>query len=257
MNQTDAGDTGHVVRSLRPGATNAIVLVCEHASAFIPSEFKNLGLSKEVLTSHVAWDPGALGVAEALSEMLEAELVASGISRLIYDCNRPPDAPAAMPARSEIYDIPGNVGLTAAQRAARADAYYAPFRMAVDAALAVREKAVLVTIHSFTPVYHGKTRDVEIGILHDRDSGLADAILEAAADHDAHVVRRNEPYGPNDGVTHTLIEHGVSKGRPNVMIEVRNDLIRTADAQREMASLLAGWLRQAVEQITCAQEAAT
>ena len=257
MNQADTKQTVHSVRSIRPSAQNAIVLVCEHASAFMPPEFDNLGLSGDVLTSHIAWDPGALGVAETLSELLDAELVAAGTSRLIYDCNRPPDAPAAMPARSEIYDIPGNVGLTAAQRQARTEAFYEPFRSAVAAALDARENAILVTIHSFTSIYHGAPRDVEIGILHDRDSRLADAILQAAANHADHVVRRNDPYGPDDGVTHTLLEHGVSKGRLNVMIEVRNDLIQTENAQRKMAKLLAGWIEQAVSQVASGQEAAT
>ena len=55
---------------------------------------------------------------------------------------------------------------------------------------------ILVTVHSFTPVYHGKKRSVEIGILHDKDARFADAMLETANDHTNAIVRRNKPYGP-------------------------------------------------------------
>jgi predicted N-formylglutamate amidohydrolase len=49
---------------------------------------------------------------------------------------------------------------------------------------------------------------------------------------------KNDPYGPADGVTHTLKEHGLSNGLLNVMIEVRNDLLRTGQQQREVAHML-------------------
>ncbi|MEP5728171.1 MAG: N-formylglutamate amidohydrolase [Sulfitobacter sp.] len=236
-----------VFEVINPSGSSPIVLVCEHASAYIPLALNALGLSGEVLTSHAAWDPGALGVAKELSERLDATLVASRISRLVYDCNRPPGHPNAMPPRSEIYDIPGNVDLSQAQRQARHDAYYVPFRDAVATAIGAVTNPVLVTMHSFTPVYHGQQRDVEIGILHEADTRVADAMLACAQTHTDHIVRRNEPYGPHDGVTHTVAEHATPQGHPNVMLEVRNDLIQTAKSQDAMARQLAGWLTQATK----------
>jgi predicted N-formylglutamate amidohydrolase len=109
---------------------------------------------------------------------------------------------------------------------------------------------VLVTIHSFTPVYEGNPREVEIGILHDADTRLADAMLQCGAAHLPHIIRRNEPYGPADGVTHTIAEHGLPFGHPNAMIEIRNDLIATPKAQTDMARQLAGWLTQAIADMT-------
>jgi predicted N-formylglutamate amidohydrolase len=104
-------------------------------------------------------------------------------------------------------------------------------------------------MHSFTPVYKGTQRQVEIGLLHDSDSRLADAMLELAPTQTGCVVRRNEPYGPQDGVTHTLKEHALPKTLPNVMIEVRNDLIQTEGQQRDMAILLAEWVRVACDRV--------
>lgn len=236
---TDA--EGQAVGVENAAAVGDILLVCEHAFATIPQKLGTLGLSPEVLASHAAWDPGALAVARLLSERLNATLVFQRFSRLAYDCNRPPESPSAMPVKSEIYDIPGNVDLGEAERFARTSALYVPFHDRVSEIIAERQVAgrniVVVTIHSFTPVYHGQFREVQIGILHDSDSRLADAML-AAAEGSALKVKRNEPYGPEDGVTHTLRLHAVPDGLLNVMIEIRNDLIASEQDQSAIADFL-------------------
>ena len=231
--------------TVNPAGRSSVVLVCEHASHFIPAIFEDLGLSTADRKSHAAWDPGAMAVAEQLSAHLNAPLVASGVSRLVYDCNRPPEAPDAMPAQSETIIVPGNAHLTAADRAHRTETYYRPFQKALGSVIAQTTAPVIVTIHSFTPIYFGEAREVEIGILHDSDTRLADAMLEVAASHTDSVVRRNAPYGPEHGVTHTLKEHAVAHGHLNVMLEIRNDLIATDQQQTEMAKVLAHWLTAA------------
>jgi predicted N-formylglutamate amidohydrolase len=216
-----------------------VLLVCEHAANRIPAALENLGLDEATRLSHIAWDPGALAVAQVISHILDARLVASTVSRLVYDCNRPPESDQAMRAESEVFLIPGNVALSAAERSARIDYIYRPFQSAVAEAVKTRPQTVLVTIHSFTPVYNGTPRKVEVGILHDTDSRLADAMLKAAKKNPKYITERNAPYGPGDGVTHTLNEHAKPEGHLNVMIEVRNDLI----ADEEGVSAVAAWLK--------------
>ncbi|MGX5665122.1 N-formylglutamate amidohydrolase [Rhizobium daejeonense] len=232
-----------------PQGVGAVLLICEHASKTLPASVGDLGLDAEALSSHIAWDPGALAVAEALSVKLDATLIHQRFSRLVYDCNRPPEAPGAMPEVSEIYEIPGNRDLSPAERYARTAALYVPFHDKVAATIAERtergQQTVLVTVHSFTPVYLGKPRAVEIGILHDTDRRLADAMLDAA-EGGPFRVERNVPYGPEDGVTHTLRLHGLPQGHLNVMIEVRNDLIADAVGQGVVADYLAGLIRAAI-----------
>jgi predicted N-formylglutamate amidohydrolase len=224
-----------------------LVLVCEHASNWIPPAFRDLGLESAALISHVAWDPGALGVAEKLSEKLNAPLVFGRVSRLVYDCNRPPEAEDAIPAVSEIIAVPGNTGLTAEQRSDRVETVYHPFRRVVEAAIAkAPANAVLVTVHSFTPVYHGHRRTTEIGILHGEDPRLARAMISIAGAYTDRRVRLNDPYGPSDGVSHTLNLHGCANGLANVMIEIRNDLIKTPGQQETMADELGRWLPTAI-----------
>ncbi|WP_299753767.1 N-formylglutamate amidohydrolase [uncultured Boseongicola sp.] len=246
MNHLDRPLNETIVDVRNAQALSSVVVVCEHASAYIPGEFENLGLADEMLYSHVAWDPGAMALAEGMAERLDAILIAAKTSRLVYDCNRPPHAPDAMPARSEIVDVPGNISLSAAQKAERVKKYYEPFYSTVAETMAGIADPILVTVHSFTPIFHGNVRDVEIGILHDSDSRLADALLSTSSANTPRTVRRNEPYGPTDGVTHTLKEHALPSGHLNVMLEVRNDLIATEVAQASMAKMISKWLECAL-----------
>lgn len=229
------------VSVINPDGASDLILVCEHASNGMPSNFNNLGLNDEVLVSHAAWDPGALAVAKILSHDLDATLIYQNYSRLIYDCNRPPDAAGAMPLKSEIYDIPGNLNLSEAERFARTSALYVPFHDEISELIQERRLAgrnvVVATVHSFTPIYHGQQREVEIGILHDTDSRIADEMIANAVGHEWRV-ERNEPYGPADGVTHTLRLHALPLGLRNVMIEVRNDLVADEAGERKVANFL-------------------
>ncbi|HET7411178.1 MAG TPA: N-formylglutamate amidohydrolase [Pararhizobium sp.] len=226
-----------------------IVLVCEHASNRIPAALRCLRLDAAVLRSHVAWDIGALAVARAMSAALDATLVRQRFSRLVYDCNRPPRSADAMPALSETYEIPANRDLAEGERAQRIAEIYEPFHAAIAAAiegkLADGIEPVLVTIHSFTRIYHGKRRSVDLGILHDSDARLAERLLAEALHFKDCAVRRNEPYGPEDGVTHTLRLHALPRGLENVMFEIANDRIGDAAGQALWATRLSEMLREA------------
>lgn len=240
---------GPAAEVIHPAGGAGLVLVCEHASHAIPAPLDGLGLSDAARLSHAAWDIGALSLARRLSARLDAPLVAGLVSRLVYDCNRPPDARDAIPVRSEWVDVPGNVDLTPAARAARVAGVHDPFHDAVAAAcdrLAARVAApVFVTVHSFTPVFAGLPRDVQLGLLHGADDRLARAMLARSAETGWQCAL-NQPYGPADGVLHTIDRHATPRGWMTVMIEVRNDLIATpegvADVAPKLAALLQGGL---------------
>ncbi len=247
-----------IVNVINRDGLGPVVLVCEHASSYIPGNYENLGLAPDLLQSHIAWDPGALGVAQMLSRHLDAPLVAQKISRLVYDCNRAASSPSAIPTRSERHDIPGNRGLSAVERRARMSEVYEPFRQTLDNILRARLVSGLatnlVTIHSYTPVFNNRPRNVDIGILHDSDTRLADAMLDGMQGEMRYRVRRNQPYGPEDGVTHTLCEHGIRLGLPNAMIEVRNDLIQDEAGQDKMARWLLAIITGSLERVFAARE---
>lgn len=239
-----------VVRLENPTAPGPCIIVCEHASNHIPAEFAGLGLSQTDQHAHIAWDPGALGLARGLAARMSAPMVSAGISRLVYDLNRAPNAAGAMTTRSETFDIPGNQGLTAEARQSRTSAVYLPFHTALHGEIARRMAAsvrpIVVTVHSFTPVYFGQRRDVELGIIHDADTILAQAVLNAASAQTSLNAQLNAPYSAADDVTHTLRLHATPYGLLNVMLEIRNDLLADANAEEAMADKLAPVLLAAI-----------
>ncbi|MBI1171744.1 N-formylglutamate amidohydrolase [bacterium] len=234
-------------------ARGRLVLVCEHASNHIPERWNRLGLTDEQIAAHIAWDPGALAVAQGLSRRLDAVLIHAPVSRLVYDLNRAPDMKGAMPARSEIHDIPGNAALPPEERLARTEAVYLPWTAALHGLIAGRIalglQPVVVTIHSFTPVYFGQRRQVEFGVIHDSDPRLALALHEAARQLTGLRAELNAPYSAADDVTHTLRLQATPYGLPNAMLEIRNDLIASDAACEAMAETLAPVLNMGLVEI--------
>ena len=218
-----------VVTTENRDGSGPFLIVCEHASNHFPPAFGTLGLDAGTRKAHIAWDPGALGLARGLARALDAPLVAAGISRLIYDLNRPPQAPGAMAAKSEIFDVPGNAGLTAEDRQRRTNLIYLPFHAALHAEiarhLATGRPPVIVTVHSFTPVYFGQTREVELGIIHDADPTFAKAVLAEAQALTGLTCRlkrtlfgrrRRDPYAASSGDTlRVASRHAGTAQRPS------------------------------------------
>lgn len=217
-----------------------VVLICEHASCDIPPELQGLGLDEAVRESHAAWDIGAAHMADEMARLMDAPLVSAGVSRLVYDLNRPLESPSAIPETSEIFDIPGNCGLSEADRRDRFDRLHVPFHAQVSQTVAAQLARVdgpvaLITIHTFTPIYFGRERQVQIGYLFHENGDLAQAALEAEQRIARYRAALNEPYAATDGVTHTLKLQGEDHGLPSLMIEVRNDLVATSDSAKAMA----------------------
>ncbi|GHA41835.1 N-formylglutamate amidohydrolase [Amylibacter ulvae] len=239
------GETVNPVAVINPTGASRIVFVCEHASNAIPETYRGLGLSETDKTSHAAYDPGALGVLNSLVREFDAVGVYGTVSRLVYDCNRPPEAPSAMPAKSEKIVIPANETLSQDERDARTSAVYIPFRDTLSDAIAQKgEQGIVVTVHSFTPTYFDQPRRVEIGVIHDKDAQLAREFVKTLQNDGTYISELNEPYSRDDGVAHTLNLHGTQNGLQNAMIEVRNDLITNDADQEKMGAYLAQHLRE-------------
>lgn len=239
------------VEIVNPAGRAPVVLVCEHASATIPMEFDGLGLEQAARLSHAAWDIGADLLARRLSNLLDAPLVAGMVSRLVYDCNRPQTAPDCIAARSEVFEVPGNRDLDEAARADRHDRVHEPFHAALAETLHRQDArcgkpVALVTIHSFTPTYLGVSREVEIGYLHHADPALACSALAVEIGRGRYRAALDEPYSASDGVTWTLARHGTGKGRPAVMVEIRNDLLASVESAMRMGGHLSETLVQAL-----------
>ena len=235
---------------VNPEGQSPIILVCEHASNHIPPELNRLGLTEADLKRHIAYDPGAAPVARLLAKLLDAPLILQRVSRLVYDCNRPPEAPGAMPELSEVFEIPGNKALSPEARLSRTLQVARPFHRALETMLderaAARHPAALVSIHSFTRVYQGRKRDVDLGLLFDRDPWLAHSLVKSFPGINTQL---NEPYGPKDGVLYLLNLHAAPRGLHHLMIEICNDLLETERNQQQWAQRLSVPLIQAAAKL--------
>jgi len=238
---------------INPYGESDIVLICEHASHRVPEQLHGLGLSDAQIKSHIGWDPGARNLPIGLSKSLNAPLIAACFSRLVYDCNRPPEAPSSMPHKTEVCEVPGNENISLDEKAARASEIYNPFHAAVSEVIRHKRAQgvtpVIVTVHSFTPVFNGEPRAVEIGYLHGEDDRLSKALQNCSSARSKHDIRLNEPYAPKDGVLHTIDKHLENGTFPYVMIEVRNDLLTEKSSFPDILSLLSTSIPKAVSSL--------
>ena len=235
-------DEPHPLEVYNVDGDSDFLIVCEHADRLIPRSLGTLGLSEQDRLGHIAWDIGARPVATALSDRIGAPLYMQRYSRLVCDCNRRPDVPAFIPEVSEATAIPGNLNLTDADRRARADAVFWPFHTAVTEVLDRRRqegrRTLLITIHSFTPVFLGVARPWEIGILFNRDRYFAPAIAGWLQENTSYYVGINQPYSVGDDTDYAIPVHGEKRNLPCVEFEIRNDLISDEAVAERWAELI-------------------
>jgi len=227
----------------RPNGQSPYFLTCDHASARIPRRLGSLGLSAEDLQRHIAWDIGAAGVAVKLAAALDAFAILAGYSRLVIDCNRQPGIPQSIVRMSEATRIPGNEAVTVEDAAAREQeifrTYHNRIRTELDARHAQQRRTILISVHSFTPRFHGVPRPWHAGLLYNRDARLATQLLQHLRAEPGLVIGDNEPYAASDATDFTIPVHGEQRGLLHVGIELRQDFVATAVGQSEWAERLA------------------
>jgi predicted N-formylglutamate amidohydrolase len=231
------------VRLLRPEGASDFLLTADHAGRLIPRRLGTLGLDEIERGRHIAWDIGIAAVTEELAKVLDATSALQVYSRLVIDCNRAPAHPTSIPAISELTPIPGNENLSADARAARKHAVFDPYHAAInrliDERVAARRRTVLIAMHSFTPVFKGVSRTIEIGVLYHYETRLSRIMLDLLRAEGDLVVGANEPYAITGDSDYTVPVHGEARGLDHVEIEIRQDLISDAAGQAAWARRMA------------------
>ena len=234
------------VTVLNPDSERPLILVCDHAARSIPKALGDLGLNDAQLSRHIAWDIGAAALTRRLASRFGATAVLSGYSRLVIDPNRALDDPTAIPVVSDDVVIPGNRALDAADVQRRVDAIFIPYQSAIAAEIARRRAAgqvpALVSVHSFTPVMRGVARPWHVGILWDRDPRIPVPMIERLRADGRWCIGDNEPYTGRTTLGGTVETHATPAGLPNVLIEVRQDLIADPAGVALWADALGGAL---------------
>ena len=232
------------------GRKGRFLVTCDHASNSVPPDLGGtLGLPADDMARHIAYDVGALGVARGLAEALDSPLAWADFSRLVIDPNRGEDDPTLL---MRLYDgsvIPGNRAADATEKQRRLDAYYRPYHEAVAGLAAARDDTVIIAVHSFTRQLRGRpSRPWHVGILHAWDRRLADPLIAALEDEPDLTVGRNQPY-PGHLPGDSIDRHALHHGRINTLIEVRNDLIETEQAQTHWGARLAPLIQAALTKV--------
>ncbi len=234
---------------VNPDGTSPFLLLCEHASNRIPRMLGDLGLSHSDLQRHIAWDIGVSALSQHLSVALDAPLFMTNYSRLVIDCNRPLHVPSAIPEISEATHIPGNIGIGEAERFQRIDTLFRPFADAVERRLDLRQArhlpTMVVGIHSFTPVYHGKTRPWHAGVLYGEAKEFGRALIAALEKETGLTIGDNEPYNIHPDEDYTVPVHADTRQLPGLLIEVRHDLIDTRETVEQWGRWLTASLLRA------------
>ena len=221
------------VRTYNAEGRAPMLLLCDHASNRVPERLGNLGLDPAELRRHIGWDIGAGALTMSLADQLGAPALLAGFSRLVIDNNRSLDDPTSVPEISDGALVPGNRDISGADRKARTEEIFKPYHAAIDAKidamLAAGPPPIILSIHSFTPVMRGEERPWHVSILWKSDPRLPQALLQRLRTVPGICAGDNVPYSAHEGYGHTIESHAEPRGLANALLEVRQDLIDTAD----------------------------
>ena len=248
MEKAPASSTPPPLTIVNADGAAPFVLVCEHASNYMPARYRRLGLPEQELSRHIAWDIGAAELTRQLATRLDAVAFLAGASRLLVDCNRPLDSPSLIPEISEI-PIPGNRNIGSAEKRERVRTWFEPLHTAIarllDERKARRQPAAVIGVHSFTPVLAGVRRPMNAGVLFGNSSAFGRAVLSDLRQETHLTLAENAPY-KIDNDDWTIPHHADSRGLPGLLLEIRHDGLESAGDVKRWAdsvsrALSAGW----------------
>ncbi len=228
-------------RVINPLADKPVLLVCDHASCRFPKSLGDMGLDPFARRCHLAVDIGAGPLTEKLAESLQVTAVVQNYSRLIVDCNRQLMDPSAFLEYGDGILVPGNRSLHQEEKDLRASALYWPYHVAIEEQVNRLRSAgplpAFVSIHSFTPVLNGESREWQMGVLWDKDEKMRDIFLDGLRGAGFHV-GDNEPYSGKAPQDFTIDHHAEDAELPHIGIEIRQDLIDDDEGVAEIADVM-------------------
>jgi predicted N-formylglutamate amidohydrolase len=223
MTETFEAEIDHAFEALGGHAGSSVFLTAEHAKERFPGGYALPPADAWLEGTHWAYDLGVEPLVRELSAALAAPAVMAGFSRLLVDPNRAEHEETLFRVEAEGRRIELNAALAASERERRLVALYRPYHQAIDARLGMSRSEVLFSVHSFTPVYEGAVREMELGVLFNREDDLAER-MRRALERDGFRVSMNEPYSGKEGLIHAAERHADTHGRRAIELEVRQDL---------------------------------
>jgi len=176
-----------------------------------------------------------------------ASAVGGAWSRLLIDLNRRVDDPTLIRRTAGGVDLPWNRDLTPAGIERRIQTWHTPYHVEVDRVILRRlvrgVRPLLFAVHSFTPVYDGRPRPFDVGILYEHHRALAHRLgrsLSAAGLR----LRYNQPYSGMGGMMYAVDRHGSHYRLPCLELEVNQRLFGPRGAHVRLGRIVAAALGQ-------------
>lgn len=215
-------------RVVEGNIASGLILLCDHATAWLPEKYDSLGMGEDQFVRHIAYDIGAEALTRGLAKRLGAPAIMTSFSRLLIDPNRGTDDPTLIMKLSDGAIINGNRHIDSKETAFRIDTYHRPYHQAINSMiecfLGEGVVPVIFSIHSFTDKWKGVARPWHAAILWDNDARLVQALLLEFAKQKDIIVGDNEPYDGALG-NDTMYTHCSRRGLAHALLEVRQDLV--------------------------------
>ena len=225
-----------------------LLIVADHASNYIPKKYNNLGLEQKDVFTHKAYDPGVKELAINLSNKLNSQLVLGQYSRLLIDCNRDEDDPTLISAISDRKLILGNKKITKQEKKYRINKMYRPYHEKIKKKILENKINMIISLHSFNPIFKGKKRFLKYGILSNQDRRLSDLILNELK-KGKKIVGDNEPY-KGSLIGDTLYKHALKRGIHHSLIEIRNDLLSNVKKIDQVSNLMYRVINKSIKSLS-------
>ncbi len=226
------------------GRSERVVLTCEHASEALLEGWSWPAADARLAGTHWAFDIGAEPLTRELARALDAAAALARFSRLLADPNRDEASETLFRAHAEGAPVALNAAIDERERERRLARAWRPFHSAVDRMVAAVPAEIVLAVHTFTPIYEGVRRELELGVLFDDEDALAAHLVEGLAARDYRVAP-NEPYSGKAGLIYVADRHAKQHGRRAIEIEVRQDLASDAAFRARLVAELTALLRVA------------
>ena len=224
-----------------------ILFIADHASNYIPNSLENLGLNKKLFNTHIAYDLGIKELCINLSKLLKSKYITGAHSRLIIDLNRDVSDPTLIPEIVDGKIIVKNVNLSENEKRKRISEIYNKYHDNIRSTIKCDHITILISLHSFNPIFKKEKRNIHFGILSNQDRRLSNYIITEMKRRKLKV-GDNEPYEGNL-IGDTMYKHGLKNNLHHTLIEIRNDLLSSPTKVHRVSALLKDVINNSINRI--------
>jgi len=203
-----------------------ILILVDHASNFVPHKLNNLGITENLLNSHIAYDINIKELAIEVTKKLKAKIILGKYSRLVVDLNRSKKDPTIITSIADQNLIKGNINLNPKDKKYRLSTIYDNYHSSINNLIENKNINLIISMHSFSPIFKSSKRKIDFGILSNRDRRYSDIFIKNI-ENKGYIIGDNMPYSGNLSGD-TLYKHALKNNILHTLIEVRNDLISTS-----------------------------